>query len=132
MNWLIILLIVFIVIILFYSYFKNWLLGITTVSSQSSLLNPVPPILAKTFSDPGSTRYSYGIWYYLNTWTTGLDKVIFSRTNDILLYFDDDTASLLCSLPPKTNDPVANVILPSNNNNTPITVTNNFPLQKWV
>jgi hypothetical protein len=132
MNWLIILLIVFIVIILFYSYFKNWLLGITTVSSQSSLLSPVPPVLAKTFNDPGSTRYSYGIWYYLNTWTTGLDKVIFSRTSDILLYFDDNTASLLCSLPPKTNDPVANVISPSNNNNTPITVTNNFPLQKWV
>lgn len=137
MNWLIILLIVFIVIILFYSYFKNWLLGITTVSTQSSLISPVPPVLANTFSNPGSTRYSYGIWYYLNTWSTGIDKVIFSRHNDILLYFDDNTASLLCSLPPiPITDPGANVILPNNNldpdNNISITVTNNFPLQKWV
>ena len=136
MNWLIILLIVLIVIILFYSYFKNWFLGITTVTTQTSLSTPTPPVLATTFTNPNSTRYSYGIWYYLNTWATDIDKVIFSRNKDILLYLDSNTASLLCAVPPtQITDPGANVISPSSNldsTNKSITVTNNFPLQKWV
>ena len=134
MNWLIILLIVLIVIILFYSYFKNWFLGITTVSTQQSLSTPTPPVLATVFNSPDSTRYSYGIWYYVNTWTTGIDKVIFSRKNDILLYLDNSTAELLCALNPHpSSDPGANVILPTSiDHENLITVTNNFPLQKWV
>lgn len=135
MNWLIILLIVLIVIILFYSYFKNWFLGITTVSTQTSLSTPTPPVLATTFNNPDSTRHSYGIWFYLNTWTTDIDKVIFSRKKDILLYLDNATASLLCAVTPITNtDPLASVISPNNlvDPTKSITVTNNFPLQKWV
>ena len=135
MNWLIIILIVLIVIILFYSYFKNWFLGITTVSTQQSLSTPTPPVLATTFNSPDSTRYSYGIWYYVNTWTAGINKVIFSRKGDILLYLDNSTAELLCVLPPTSyTDPGENVILPSSNldSTNAIIVTNNFPLQKWV
>lgn len=123
MNWLIILLIVLIVIILFYSYFKNWVLGITTVTTQTSLMNTTPPVLASKFTNPNSTRYAYGIWYYLNTLNTidaNVDeKIIFSRTNDIKLYLDNNTASLYCELYSTLGD---NVIL----------VTSNFPLQKWV
>ena len=65
-----------------------------------------------------------------------MDKVIFSRKKDILLYLDKSTASLLCTLNPTytNNTDATAAILPSNSSSTTgtITVTNNFPLQKWV
>jgi hypothetical protein len=144
MNWLIILLVVLIVLILFYTYFKDFFLGTTTVSSQSSLNSAtIPPILSTTFNTPNSTRYTYGIWLYVNTWTPSAEKVIFSRYNDILLYLDETTATLNCKMSPTYSSTDVNKgsassvmspdLLNTSDTSSPIIqVTNNFPLQKWV
>jgi hypothetical protein len=66
---------------------------------------------------PGSTRYAYGMWIYINSWDTTSDKILFKR--------DDD--SIIVKL--ASNTPTLTVKLGENDE---ILATNNFPLQKWV
>lgn len=136
---------VFVVVYYIYVYFFT---GINTLASGSLNLNsnpPPPPILAKTLTNPESTKYAYGLWVYVNTWDTTKTKVIFSRYSDIILYLDKTTGVLNCAIgaagtpfytPAPTPDSTLNPdILTSDfkqktTNN--IFVTNNFPLQTWV
>jgi hypothetical protein len=73
MNWIIIALVVFIIIVIFYNYFREWFLGVSTILKQASINDAAeknPVLLSKDMTIPASTRYSYGIWVYMNTWNT--------------------------------------------------------------
>ena len=71
---------------------------------------------------PESTRYAYGFWIYVNTWDSSQTKSIINIQNNMEIYLDKDTASLMVDI--KTGS--------SNPNDGIIQVSNNFPLQKWV
>jgi len=121
MNTVVIILgviIVFLVYIL-YKYFTN-----TSVSlqSQAALTNQVPGITVK---NPQSTRYAYGIWVYVNSWNSNIYHVIFNRNNNISLYLDVSSPTLICEMTMSTNgkDP---------SGTRRMIITDNFPLQKWV
>ena len=138
MNWIIIALVVFIIVIIFYNYFRGWFLGVSTILIQSSMNDAAaknPVLLSTAMTIPASTRYSYGIWVYVNTWSD-VSKTIFSRNNDILLYLDEKTPTLKVMLNPKSTstnaDGVLNTSKLTGNSPSIINVTDNFPLQKWV
>ena len=73
-----------VVILLFYILYRFFMLKSTELTQTASLLdsNPSIPIENK----PTSTRYSYGIWIYVNSWNSSIEKTIFERTNNIKLY----------------------------------------------
>ena len=123
-----------------------WFSGVNNLTGSQVKLNTTtapPPILVSTLTTPKSTRYSYGIWIYVNTWNVSNNNVIFSRYNDIVVYLDNTSAVLKCIINPQykttaTATPIttlSNVIDVSKVDTTispPITITSNFPIQKWV
>lgn len=150
MSALYVLIIILCIVILFwvfYYIYMTWFSGTNTLSSTTINLNakpPAPPVLVTSLTNPQATKYAYGIWIYVNSWDTNMNKIIFSRNNDILLYLDKVTGFLKCAVnssqkpfydTPLTTDAVLNPELLSTNykaTNNFITVTNNFPLQTWV
>tara|TARA_B110000285_G_scaffold41791_1_gene46019 strand:- start:1479 stop:2216 length:738 start_codon:yes stop_codon:yes gene_type:complete len=111
-----------VVILLFYILYRFFMLKSTELSSTASLLdsNPSIPIVNK----PTSTRYSYGIWIYVNSWDSSIEKTIFERKNNIKLYFSATAPVLKCDITMNNGSTTAS--------STTLEITDNFPLQKWV
>jgi hypothetical protein len=146
-NVLIIILCIIILVWVLYYIYTTWFSGKNTLTSTTVNLNSKPPplpILVTTLTNPQSTKYAYGIWIYVNTWDTNINKVIFSRYNDILLYLDKVTGFLKCAVnssqtPFYTSAQTTDVVMDPEmlsstykSTNNFVTVTNNFPLQTWV
>tara|TARA_E500000331_G_scaffold338304_1_gene367378 strand:+ start:1335 stop:2060 length:726 start_codon:yes stop_codon:yes gene_type:complete len=116
-----------IVIVLFYILYRFFMLKSTELTQTASLLdsNPSIPIENK----PTSTRYSYGIWIYVNSWNSSIEKTIFERTNNIKLYFADTAPILKCDITMADGQTLGEgQAAPT----TTLEITDNFPIQKWV
>ena len=116
MNFVVIILGIIIVFLLYYIYI--WMNSTATIKTSASLNESNPAITS--LKDPSSLNYSYGIWLYVNTWDNSIKKNIISRANNFTLYLDQSTPTLYCD------------ITLTDSTTQKITVTNNFPLQKWV
>jgi len=116
MNTVVIILgiiIVFLVYIL-YKFFTN------TAKSLQAQANLNYQVSGMKVYNPQATRYAYGIWLYVNTWNSNIYHVVFSRANNMILYLDKTTPTLICKM------------TMSDNTTQSLTITDNFPLQKWV
>jgi hypothetical protein len=116
MNTVVIILgiiIVFLVYILF-KYFTN------TAKNLQAQANLNYQVAGMKVNNPQATRYAYGVWLYVNTWNSNIYHVVFSRDNNIVLYLDKSTPTLICKM------------TMSDNTTQSLIITNNFPLQKWV
>ena len=113
-----------VVILLFYILYRFFMLKSTELTQTANLLdsNPSIPIENK----PTSTRYSYGIWIYVNSWDSSKEKTIFERTNNIKLYFAPTAPILKCDI--TMDNGSSDGAAPT----TTLEITDNFPLQKWV
>lgn len=116
MNYVVIILGIIIVFLLYYIYI--WMNSVKTLKTSANLMDSNPPIT--TLKDPSSLNYAYGIWLYVNTWDNSIKKNIITRSNNFALYLDKSTPTLYCD-----------ISLADDTTQT-ITITNNFPLQKWV
>jgi Concanavalin A-like lectin/glucanases superfamily len=105
--------IIFLVYILYY-YLTN---NVYTLQNQANFNTAIPGIIVKS---PQNTRYAYGIWIYVNSWNAGVNHTIFSRANNLRLYLDQNSSILKLDM-----------VMNNNTVNT-MTITDNFPLQKWV
>jgi hypothetical protein len=116
-----------VVILLFYILYRFFMLKSTELTSTASLLEQNPAISIE--NKPTSTRYSYGIWIYVNSWDSSIKKTIFEKTNNIKLYFADTAPVLKCDIS------MDDGVLLADGASAPTTtleITDNFPLQKWV
>lgn len=118
MNIIIIVLGIVIVLLLYVLYFYNSGTS-NNLISQANLNATNPPITS--INSPTNTRYSYGVWLYVNSWNNTKQKIIFSRNNNISLELDSMTPTLKCNIMMSDLKTVKTTI-----------VTDNFPLQKWV
>ena len=107
-----------VVILLFYILYRFFMLKSTELTSTASLLEQNPKISIE--NKPTSTRYSYGIWIYVNEWDPTITKVIFERENNVKLYLDKMSPTLKCDIAMSASDPET------------VNITDNFPLQKWT
>jgi len=115
-----------ILIYVLYKFFRNDTGAILTKTSNLNTTNDTTvAITSDSISSGPSPIYSYGLWLYVNTWSTST-KTIFRRQNtssynDIRLYLDATTPTLKCDFY-------------TDNTSYPETVniTTNFPIQKWV
>ena len=124
MNYLVILLftiIVLLVLYLIYIYFFN---SQTTMASLLYLKNQNPAILPTSIQTPNTIRYSYGVWIYVNTWpsTTGASLFNVTSGTDKLIDLKLNSSTLTLSTE----------IMDTDNNINNLTITNNFPAQKWT
>jgi hypothetical protein len=106
--------IIIILVYILYYYFTN---AATKLNSQANFNTSVPGI---TVTNPQATRYAYSIWIYVNSWTAGVNHTIFSRDGNMKLYLDQNAPILYLDM-----------IMNNNKINT-MSITDNFPLQKWV
>ena len=116
-----------VVILLFYILYRFFMLKSTELTSTASLLDSNPAISIE--NKPTSTRYSYGIWIYVNSWDSSIKKTIFEKTNNIKLYFADTAPVLKCDI---TMDDGQKIASGASAPTTTLEITDNFPLQKWV
>jgi len=100
------------------------------LSNTSSMLvnnvdfsKSVPTI--NSVASPTNTSYAYGIWLYVQKWDANSKKIIFNRKDNIKLYLENSTPTLLCDV--IMNETINNAATIKN-----IQITNSFPLQKWV
>jgi hypothetical protein len=122
--------VIIILIYVLYRYFTN------TTSTLGSLTDLSNRSTTAVFTKKGdvasstSTRYSYGLWVYVDSWDSIQTKDIFYRKNsetagkyDIRLYLDQFQPTLKCDFYTKgSSEPQTETI----------TITNNFSVQKWV
>ena len=137
MNYTVIILGV-VLVIMVYILYRYLSTSSSSLSAKADLkiANPPMPITVS----PQSSRYAYGIWVYINTWSSGSYSPIFWRpasggaatfdgangaasTNQFSMYLDKTTPTLFCTI---AQQPGAGCT------NMPIALTTNFPIQKWV
>lgn len=116
------------VFVLFYFLYINYFTQ--KVLADKIDLNTQSPVIAyDSLPNPGATRYSYGVWIYVNSWSNNNNKNIFSRTpssttppasEDISLYLDKQSPTLKFKI--KITDSLS----------VEVPITNNFPIQKWT
>lgn len=111
-----------VVILLFYILYRFFLLKSVELSKTASLNAKNPPISID--NSPTSLRYAYGIWIYVHSWDSSVLKTIYSRENNIKLYFDLNSPILKCDI---TLDDSTNTGSPKT-----LEITDNFPIQKWT
>jgi hypothetical protein len=130
---IVIMVILVIVLVYFlYLYYSTKSTSLTTVK-KLNLNNTNSAISIDSLTSPNSTRYAYGMWIYVNTWNSTVPKILVYRNStppstgatpftnpDFALWLDASTPTLYCNIG-STTKPNAN-----------ITVTNNFPIQKWT
>lgn len=102
------------VLIRFYSGGPSNLVTITSLKSSNSII-PVSNMSS-------STRYALGIWVYVNSWDSNKVKTIYLMPGKVSLYLDPMRPILYADFFMKGN----------NDKPTTISLSDNFPLQKWV
>jgi hypothetical protein len=116
MNTIIIVLGV-IILILIYILFKYFSTNYTNLNTTTNLNNIIPAM--KIANSPTATRYCYSAWIYINSWDNNVNKVIFSRANNLKLYLSKSSPTLKLDM--AMNDGSKGSMI----------VTDNFPIQKW-
>jgi hypothetical protein len=111
-----------VIAILIYVLYKYFSLSSTTIQTSASLKTPVTQIT--DIQSPTSTRYAYGIWVYINSWDINANKTIFSRNNNLILYLDKSSPTLKLDMFMSNSTPTTPV-------KETLTITDNFPIQKW-
>jgi len=106
------------VIILIYVLYRFFSLSSTELIGTASLTGINPDI--KIANSPTSTRYSYGIWIYVNSWDTSIAKAVYGRDDNIRVYFDKVAPILKCDIHMNSGEEKT------------IEITDAFPLQKWT
>ena len=117
-----------------YMIIGSYLTG--AVGKEQDMTKAISSISADSLSKPDAQRYMYGLWLYVNAWPTAgalpatavvpARTPIFTRNKDMELFLDGTTGKLVLNvLSDVSTTTVANKV-------QAITITNNFPIQKWV
>jgi len=121
MNNIVIVLLLVIVVVLIYVLYKYFSSSNTSLTnSQQNLSTSIPSVDVSKLDNPSSVNYTYNLWLYVNTWNNN-PKTIFTRNNNISLTLDQQSPILYCTL--QTTTP---------NNPLVVSITDNFPIQKWM
>jgi hypothetical protein len=123
MDFIVIILGIIVLVLVYYLYVKY-------VTSASSLVEKVDlkqgskTIDEIDISNPGASNYSYSTWVYVNTWNNTSKKSLIKRApadaDGFELYLDQTTPTLKVDIKTGTNTKET------------VTVTNNFPIQRWT
>lgn len=139
MNYYVIILGVVVLVLLYFLY-VNYISKTTVLNPLVNLNSSVNDIKYVDLVKRDSTRYSYGVWIYVNSWSSQNLKPIISRgistkqtelsgDLDFTLYLDNSSPSLKCMI---NSDPTTTTSITNRSIQPSIEITNNFPIQKWT
>ena len=117
MNYSLVIIGVLIVVILYLLY-----LYLFDTSNELKDFVKIDQPVSVDVNSPTSTRYAYGLWVYVGEWNSSIEKTIYSPGGDSAtvnggkLYLEKLSPTLKYQ---------------SGNGNT-VSITDNFPLQKWT
>ncbi len=119
MNYTLIVLgiVVAILIYVLYLYFSD---DSQQVTDYHNYNDSAMVIQEKDLKQHSSSRYAYGMWVYVNSWSSNQPKIVFERSGSLSVALLGQTPTLQVR------------IMETGGNPHTITVTNNFPIQKWV
>ena len=134
MNTIIIILGVVLILVIVYMIFQDYFTGKTKMTKQLHLASENPgDVQGDKLSIPNASNVTYSVWIYVASWSTGQEKIIFSRNNDVHLHFDSNSASLKATIHGiRTGDSLPIIQATGGLAQKEIEITNNFPVQKWV
>ena len=135
MNTIIIILGVVLILVIVYMIFQDYFTGKTKMTKQLHLASETPQdVPGSDLSIPNASNVTYSVWIYVASWSTGQEKIIFSRNNDVHLHFDSNSASLKATIHGIRTGTSLPIEADTNVGLAPkeIEITNNFPIQKWV
>jgi hypothetical protein len=122
MNSLVIILGILIVFLV-YLLFMYLTSTASTITSTADFSKAIPGIT--NFASPTNMSHGFGLWLYVQNWDPAVEKTIMFRSDNLKLYLDKNTPTLMCEV--TLSDSTATA--PSKKT---VMITNNFPLQKWV
>jgi len=110
------------IIYLYYMSINTPVVNSTTLTIQNA------DVLIPANVNAASSRYSYGIWMYVNTWDNTVVKPIILRDQtvpgavpQISIYLDKTSPILWATIAPSNSGVVP-----------PMSITDSFPIQKWT
>lgn len=120
MNYYVIFLGIFVILLLYILYINyvsksDNLTTLVDLNKSSNMSIPYTDLVKRD-----STRYSYAVWVYVNSWSSTFDKPLLTRGTEFNLSLDRTTPTLRCNL--ASSGTTAN---------SDIIITHNFPIQKW-
>ena len=125
MDFTVILLILVLIVIL-YLFYVYFIASTSKLVSSAYLMNAVNPI--SITDQPTVVNFAVGVWVYMNTCNTETPKNLFVLNNS-----SGTTVAPLISLDLGSTDPTLTVTVTGKDSTAnKITLTNNFPVQKWV
>jgi len=118
------------VVLIIYMLFQSYFDGEQKLLSQAYLKDAVD-VEKENVSKPNASNFSYGIWIYVQQWKTPTawteeKSRIFARKDELGLYLGQD-ATLTVRFADTAGQDVT-----ATDNYSEITLTKNFPIQKWV
>lgn len=115
MNYTLIILGIILILVLYVLY--RFMVDRQTMVSSKVYLGDKPANQKfDTLANPSSARYSYNLWIYANELKSGEENPIFKiDTHNVVLKITD-TGNLMCDI----------------SGNPSITITPNYPMQRWV
>ena len=121
MDVIVIVLIIIIVVLLYFLYYSSKKSSVNSSSKLYNLNNGVTSVNSTDLTNPKSQSFSYSAWIFVNSWNNTVQKRVY--------YVNDSNSQNVISLTLGTISPTLTAKVGNNDN---ITITQNFPVQKWV
>jgi hypothetical protein len=135
--WIIILGVIIIIIAFF--LIKYYFFTTTSLAEQVYLKSPPPDVSLNDSLNPRSILYTFGSWVYVNNFSNAVLYSYNSTTDNPKTQFALILGGVAISpgnVKGSKNSPVLTAIVNGNSSGAnsihTITITNNFPIQKWV
>lgn len=120
-------LILLIIIILVLAVYIVYYIGFTS-QSLINLSESNATIANKDITNSSSSSFSYSMWVYVNNWSIGEKQIIkaaLNNTTKFSVYLDSNSPILKVNILTTDKTSGSNAV-------KTISVTNNFPIQRWV
>lgn len=111
---------------------KSTSLNIIDKKTYNSTQQIVP---IETLENPGSVRYFYEGWFYINeNPAANTDNILFNRGSGFLVTLNGSTLNIYVNAIHASGPKVNNItgVLDTTNLSPPLASVNNFPFQKWT
>jgi len=109
------------ILLLFIYFLYYWVYNTKKVHTKSTVDLSASPASIDDIAEPGNTRYAYAAWVFVNNVNTNQDSVIFYRPNNLCVYLQNDSATLVCAIAGSSDLAKVDTV-----------ITDTFPLQRWV
>lgn len=128
-----------VVILILYTLYVYFSSSVTTLATVLDCSKGSVQIDGSKISGASSSNFSFGVWIYLNNWSTtssGITNIYYrngTTGNTIHVFMDNTSPSLYVQFSdPTSGIAYSKITTATTVSNPAILVTSNMPLQKWV